>query len=269
MKIKLYIVSYRNDNDLYSNLLSISNSNISHNLEINIINNYSEMESPYISNFKFNILNNVCRPDFSTGHLSRNWNQAIINGFKDLNNPDCDILMTCQDDTIFEKDWLDKIVKLHEEYSFITAGVGDNFCSYLPEAVKNIGLWDERFCGIGFQEADYFLRARIYNKNSSINDYQHVRVLNPCNVEICNRTLPVISDNKMNFSEFHMKSQKFHMLNKKFFYKKWNINPEGWDHNVPNNSLIENYIYYPYFECNILNLKDKNYFIDGLNEEFK
>jgi hypothetical protein len=41
-------------------------------------------------------------------------------------------------------------------------------------AVKQVGLFDERFCNIGLQEADYFLRCLLYNKDrSSLNDIEH------------------------------------------------------------------------------------------------
>lgn len=78
----MYIVTYNNPKDLHSNLNSIYESNIPQNvdLELNVINNYSKNFN--IDNkFKVNILHNTLRPDWSTGHLSRNWNQAIVNGF--------------------------------------------------------------------------------------------------------------------------------------------------------------------------------------------
>lgn len=271
MKIKLYIVTFRNSKDLNLNLQSLFNSNWApHDVEIIVINNHSDFQLDHNFDSKIRLLNNVCRPEFSTGHLSRNWNQAIINGFKSIDNPDCDILIHCQDDTIFFPNWCHDLIKLHETYSFIQMGTGDNFCSYLPQAVKNIGLWDERFCGIGFQEADYFLRAKIYNNNySTINDYAHGRILNPTDVKICERTEPVILHGKLNHSVYHKASTKYHILNNNLFNKKWGVKPEQWSsEDIPQISLIENYIYYPYFELDIPNLKDKNYFVEGVGINF-
>ena len=119
------------------------------------------------------------RPDFSTGHLSRNWNQAIIHGFKNLQNPDCDILIHSQNDVKFYKGWLEKIIKLHKTFDFFATGAGDCFCSYTPDAIRKVGIWDERYCGIGFQEADYFVRSVFHNPNKTcINDYGHNRMHN-------------------------------------------------------------------------------------------
>ncbi len=178
-KIKIFIVTYKSKISLNNNIKSLLESDLmQHNWEINVINNHS-LNDEYVDKVK--VWHNVLRPDFSTGHLARNWNQAIINGFKDLNNPDCDILVNSQDDVLFKKDCFSKLIEFHKKYSFIQSGAGDSLCSYLPEAVKEIGLWDERFCNIGYQEADYFLRALIYNKNKSmISDCHpgHNRVLN-------------------------------------------------------------------------------------------
>lgn len=68
-------------------------------LEIYIINNHSnsEINKDYLDNIT------ILRPDFSTGHLSRNWNQAIINVFQNLKNPDYNIVITNQNDIIFRK----------------------------------------------------------------------------------------------------------------------------------------------------------------------
>ena len=36
-----------------------------------------------------------------------------------------------------------------DRYVLVNAGVGDAVTSYVPEAIKRIGLWDERFSNIG------------------------------------------------------------------------------------------------------------------------
>ena len=42
-----------------------------------------------------------------------------------------------------------------------------------------MGIWDERYCGIAYQEADYILRSAFHNpERSSINDQLHLRCLN-------------------------------------------------------------------------------------------
>lgn len=267
MKIKFYIVTYRNAEDLTANLNSLFNSDwLGHDIEICIINNHSSFQLEQHLLDKVKVLHNVCRPDFSTGHLSRNWNQAIIHGFKSLKNPNCDLLVTCQDDTIFDPNWCRDLLKLHESYSFVQKGVGDNLCSYLPEAVVNIGLWDERFCGIGYQEADYFLRAKIHNGNrSTINDWAHGRFHNKTDEEIAKRAQPIMLPNgTVNHSVFHKESMKHHVISRNVFIKKWGMNPEQWQNHTgpfPIRSLIENYILYPYFELDVADLQFKNYLV--------
>lgn len=183
MKIKIFFVTYKEEKVLNDSLTSFFDTYEGKVSEINIINNFSSLQ---IDKFKnVNILNNVLRPDFSTGHLSRNWNQAILHGFKDINNPDCDLLIHCQNDVIFMDGWVDRLLDIHKKYSFFATGAGDCFCSYTIDAIKDIGIWDERYCGIGYQEADYFVRAAFHAPNKvSINDFGHRRVLNPIELPV-------------------------------------------------------------------------------------
>jgi hypothetical protein len=140
LKFKLYIVTYRNPGDLAKNLATLFASDLmQYEYEINIINNHSEFSLPEEFIGRVNVLHNSLRADFSKGHLARNWNQAIINGFRDLKNPDCDILVHCQDDTNFMADWATHTINLHKKYSFVTYGWGDNFCSYTADAVRFMG----------------------------------------------------------------------------------------------------------------------------------
>lgn len=254
MRVKIYIVTYNDNNALYENLNSLMSSDIDENVEINVINNYSHLvlEEKYSS---VNVLNNSLRPDFSRGHLSRNWNQSLINGFKNLNKPDCDLVVTTQDDIYWEKDWLTELKKIHENYTFYSADWGDNLCSYTPEFIKTVGLWDERFCGITFQEADYFLRAALFNyEKSSINDFHHKRVLNPDKL--------IVRRQNENYRQHNGRNES-HQLTERLFKIKWhNMHPENWDLNqirVMNKKAgLPNFVLYPYFE-NLINRENGNY----------
>jgi len=148
MKIKIFIVTYQGENHLRDNLRSLfSGHNDEFNeIEVNIINNHSEFKIDKEFQGLVNVYHNTLRPDFSTGHLARNWNQAIINGFKSLVNPDCELLITSQDDVIWKSDWYSTLTEIMQKYTFYTSGNGDAFCCYRAEAIRNIGLWDERFC---------------------------------------------------------------------------------------------------------------------------
>ena len=264
MRIKQYIVTYNDSYELNECLKSIFN-NLSKDelekLEINVINNHTNIEvnSDYYD--RINILHNVLRPDFSTGHLARNWNQALINGFKSLVNPDADIVIANQNDCRFFKNYISTLLEYHKNYDLITAGCGDNFLSYNVNAVKKIGLWDERFCNIGYQEADYFLRAVKYNRHKvSINDNCHGRVHNP----IENTIAFQYSTGGDRRTKFHTDSMIYHSISRNIFNKKWEVNPERW--NDPDFSnlepLIPSFVYYPYFEKDIETLKEQRYLLD-------
>jgi hypothetical protein len=151
MKIKVFIVTYNCDL-IYDNIRSLLSSDlVNYDYSINIIDNYCENNDliDFCKDNNINLFENKLRPSFSTGHLSRSWNQCIINGFKDLNNPDCDILVLCQDDNLFLSSWCSELISHHDTYEFISMGGGDQFHSYKPEHIKKVGLWDERFCNIG------------------------------------------------------------------------------------------------------------------------
>ncbi|NQU95138.1 MAG: glycosyltransferase family 2 protein [Candidatus Omnitrophica bacterium] len=265
MKIKIFITTYKNRKKLFENINSLLRSDlIKYNYQINIINNCGTIGKGNMqnelntSNRNIEIYNNVLRPDFSTGHLSRNWNQAIINGFKDIKKADCDLLICTQDDVLFKTDWVKNIISLHKKYSFISFGAGDAFHSYKPSAIDRVGLWDERFCGIGYQEADYFLRQFLHNKEySSINDGHHGRLHNPeVNIPIREDQLPGATRK----DKSHMESMQFHWISKELFLKKWNLNPESWDkkaiEQMPKKPLIKDYIIYPYFELKLDYFRD-------------
>jgi hypothetical protein len=179
MHIRLFIVTYKGYERLQTCLGSLFSSDLdSCELEVYIINNHTEFKIDSQFEDKVEVLHNTLRPDWSNGHLSRNWNQALLHGFEDLSNPACDAVVAVQDDTRFHDDWYTKLEELHETYSLVQNGLGDQFISYLPEAVKSIGLWDERFIFSG-HSLDYFNRAYLFNtKNTTINDIGHERTHN-------------------------------------------------------------------------------------------
>ena len=285
MKIKVFIVTYNNDTALSNNIYSLRNSDLMNmDYEINIINNYGELNNRWGPNVK--IINNTTRPDFSTGHLSRDWNTAIIKGFKNLNNPDCDIVVCCHNDTVFYNDWVSNLLELHKKYSFIQFGRGCGFMSFKPEAIKKIGLWDERFCNIGFHEGDYFLRAFLFNKEfTTLNDgwlsldrhddflfrkkiysgeiteidqklihptaCNQWRILNPEE----NKIIDVRHSSAASNKEAHFKSMKYHGQSGMMFREKWGCSTPviNW-YKFPDMKPkinIKSYILYPYFEKDI------------------
>ena len=273
MRAKLYIVTYDNPRDLDETLASVFASEWhGHHLDVTVVSNHSRLEVRPDFRRMVYVIDNQARPDFSTGHLARSWNQCLVHGFRSLTAPDTDFVVTAQNDTLFDPRWFHRLVELHKTYSFVTAGAGDNFCSYLPDAVRAIGLWDERYCGIGYQEADYFLRAYLDNhERSSVNDYAHGRVLNPYGGAPLARRLHPPGQ----FDEHHLRSTKHHALCRNLFMRKWgpDLMPEEWrgflSGPLPGRrSKLENYLYYPYFELDVHDLAGKNYFCDTAGVPF-
>lgn len=283
--INIYIVTYRSPVDLDNNIASILASGA--DVRINVINNHSEFFLAPEHERVVTVLHNRLRPDFSTGDLARNWNAALLHGFRDLKNPASDVVITVQDDVLFKADWLPRLLDLHRRYSFITMGAGDAFCSYLPEAVRKIGLWDERFCNIGFQEGDYFLRALIYNReHSSINDRIHGRLHNAVEgnafapfgdfkkglesedpdadpVERADSMLITVPRMNLDRKQAHLSSMRFHPLMNAVFHHKWGVSDIQWtsEHHALRRPLVPSYINYAYFERDVEGLRDKNYVV--------
>lgn len=258
MKIKHFVVTYKNNPMLQSAIDSIFATESAHERLVFVISNHSTDE--YTGSHPVTFLRNATRPDFSTGHLARSWNQAIINGLVDLRNPDADLLILSQNDCLFEAGYLDACIALHETYDLVTYGAGDNCVSYSPRAIARVGLWDERFCNIGYQEADYFLRAAIYlGERASINDGGvHRRIHNPIDT-----VGAVIRGQRTGFArreESHMESMRYHGQSHGLFLAKWNIRPDRWSGNfVEAKQLLPNFIYYPYFEKHVETLREQNY----------
>lgn len=272
MKIKIYLVTYKGHKRLGPTLKSLFDSNITdYEFEINIINNHTDIRVPeeYASRPELTVLHNTLRPDFSSGHLSRNWNQALVNGFKSLTNPDSDIVVCSQDDSIFHPEWATRLEFLMETYDFVHGGHGDQFHAYKPEAIRKVGLWDERFCGISRQAADYFYRCLIHNPDgSTIQDVVHKRVLNTIHQDVnlsqnwlVNadvRQLDEVWDNSLHGNDH---------IAQKIMIQKWGRDPFPWDKSLflwasgTTSSMCSNYIQYPYFEKDVYNLKEKRYMV--------
>ena len=62
----------------------------------------------------------MTRPDWDLGNLARSWNECLLHGFKDLNNPDAKIVVTMQNDIVLHKNWATNVLKLHKKYTFVT-----------------------------------------------------------------------------------------------------------------------------------------------------
>lgn len=280
MKIKLYIVTYKNPEHLHENLSTLLSNDYTidgfEGIKITVINNHSEfaMHEEYAK--YVNVMHNMTRPDFSVGHLSRDWNAALVNGFVNLKNPDCDLVILSQDDTIWQPDAIKKIVEQSKRYSAIFLGNGDCVCAFTAEAIRKIGLWDERFSCNGFHEMDMFLRSVIYNgDNTSINDVWHQLLPNIRNQFALNPYLhnplpygpkdviyrPDSNPDRVNDKNLY---SQYHATSRELFKYKWGEYPEllpiqQQAEKHKDGPVTPQFIFYPYFEKDVYDLKKKNY----------
>lgn len=281
MKAKLYIVTYDSPFHINKTLDSLFLSNLPTDLEINIINNHTNFALfdhnwDKLNEFgKYKIHHNTLQANESTGYLQRNWNQAITSGFKSLNNPDCDLVVCCQDDTGFHTDWFRNLVDLHRSgLHFIATGIGDNFCSHTPHGIKTIGLWDERFGAMHWYEHDYFLRVSSWlgngaaiqdgdKRNGSDRGHGQLYYIQPERVENITYTV----EKESSKSSHKQAGISFEPFSRKLFIAKWGYEPEDertWCQNNMGNKLvpqIQTPILYPWFEKDIDDLQEKGYLI--------
>ncbi len=217
MKVKLYIVTYRNLKRVSDNLTSLKQSKFFDNPsnEVFILNNSPSVFLADLVTDRIHIIDNVLRPETSIAHLTRSWNQCLVNGFQNLNQPDCDILITSQDDVVFNHDWYDAVMSQHQTYDLITFGPGDMVCSYTTNAVKKAGIWDEHFLGLGWHESEYFQRSLMWNKErTSINDgHMHLHLNWQSLPQMMTRT-------QIELEAEHRRSEMWD-YNHEYFKEKW------------------------------------------------
>tara|TARA_B100001939_G_scaffold84718_1_gene72382 strand:+ start:2150 stop:3022 length:873 start_codon:yes stop_codon:yes gene_type:complete len=172
-KIKVFVVTYKRNKVLAETLDCLFDTDFTEvcDGEVYVISNHTSTVIEDRHKDKITLIKNEGRPDWSNGNLSESWNQAIVHGFKDLSKPECDFVVTLQNDALVHKNWCSNLIKYHEKFDFIQGQFGDNVMSFAPAHIKKVGLFDERFCSIQFKEADYCLRSVQRNKERSyIND---------------------------------------------------------------------------------------------------
>lgn len=262
MELSLFIVTYKGFERLTQTLDSLFDSDLSPiDLKVYVINNHTDFRLKSKYKDKVRVLHNNLRPDWSNGHLSRNWNQALLHGFKDLQEPDADIVVAVQDDTLFQPEWASRLLELHEKYTLVQNGQGDQLVSYRPEAVRRIGLWDERFV-FSFHAADYFYRALMYNpEQTTLNDPHHKRIWNPVFPEDTEDSANYLVDAEpRKIDEGWDQSSISVRLGQELMKQKYGSTDfEELKENPHRASNLQNYVFYPYFEKDVYNLAEKNY----------
>lgn len=121
---------------------------------------------------------NSLRLTRSHGQLARTWNEAIINAFGNLAAPNVDVLVTMQADAVLKATWWTVVHSALKSCALLSFGRGDEMVVYTPEAVRRVGLWDERFTSLTHQEYDYFFRAALaLSPRACMTDHLHSRLL--------------------------------------------------------------------------------------------
>ena len=267
MKTNIYILNYKNDyalNDMILKSLFDSDVDLT-NVDVYILNNHPEIniQDDYLNKVK--VITNHLRPTRSTAYIARDWNAAIIHGFEDLKNPKCKAVITIQNDTILKKNWYSLLLNYSKKYNFMSFGEGDAFIYHTPESVKRIGLFDERFSGIGYYEGDYFSRAYIYNhEKSSVNDFIHMRQFNVVDEQLLEDTSLKITGNEDLLQG--KKNEKFSTLNRSLWYNKWDFLPYT-DQYLPGlakskGPMLHSNFFYPWFELDIETIDEQVYYLD-------
>jgi len=295
-KMKVYIVTYKRSDILNDSLKKLFNSDFSKldNTQVTIINNHSDFKLNEEFRDRVKVLHNTLRPDWSNGNLAENWNQALLHGFRDLSNPDAEYVVTMQNDTSVHPKWCSNLLEMHKKFNFVVGQFGDNLVSYTPEAVKKIGLWDENFFGVQYKEADYWIRALIFNKEKScINDTLHgIELNNESAPELDttidrnfieeagfagSSTLKSRADDSEHQEIWRTRGGFYKEYAWRYFYEKWSgTHPEepqksSWVKNWSqkfiesppdiSKSKIKSVIRYVYFEKDVENLDKKNYLL--------
>lgn len=183
-KVWVTIITYNNPKVLNDCVQSLMNSDLvtSNKYEwyIEIINNHSNFElNPELAK-NVTVHHQTLRPDWAyVGFFTRDCNSALIRGFRHLKNPMSDQVIILQDDVVVRPDFMEKLVSRHYSgIDFIMSGIGDALNSFLPDAVRKVGLYDERFT-TGWHEGDYILRSiQKLGMRCSIGDIAHGRIWN-------------------------------------------------------------------------------------------
>ena len=247
--IKIYILTYNRPQYLHENLKSLFESDANpDDYHVTIINNM-ELVFELAPEFqeRVTVYHNKLRPDWSNGHVARDWNGALTQGFGNLEKPINEQVILVQDDCIWDTDWKVRLDKIHETYDLYAADWGDAFVSYLPEVVRKVGLYDERFTSVGCQEADYFLRAYLHHRDkSSINDYRHRRAFNTTEL-VAHRNRTKHDELPVHFAPYGV-SEYWKDKWGSVMPTSWDKMADGWDNNLKPN--FDELNFYPWFSPN-------------------
>lgn len=167
------------------------------------------------------VIDNVLRPDESWGYLARNWNQCFQLGLVDH-----EWLLCSQDDVIINPGWLELVDSTN--FDFYSAPLGDTRFLLNRSAFRRVGWFDERFCGLGFQEHDYLMRVlNLIPESASIVD-QHKQTIRHNSVGLENYWFQ--PEERVGFSKVEQVGGQdhgrfWHIYRHNYFKLKWGTTP--------------------------------------------
>jgi hypothetical protein len=167
-----------------------------------------------------------------------------------------------QNEVVFRAGFLAALKRHAARFCYMTFGHGDEVQVMTPEAVRRIGLYDERFCNIGFHEADCFLRALIAAPEAvSINDDFHGRVHNPVPNDVTehvatgySRRDPAHLASMAASFAYGSEARPYHGISRRVFAHKWaGADPQNWGHAARSlRECAKQYMMYPYFKYHVV-----------------
>jgi hypothetical protein len=183
-RVGVYVVSFSEDVLLSALVASLVNSTDAQGVTLTIINTNRQPLSDRLSKpLPPQVhVHNALSSRLSVGHSTRHYNEALTHGFDNLGAPELDLVVTVQADTRLCPDWLLHLRRAHAEHgcALVQVGQGDQLLSYSVDAVRSLGLWDERLIGIAVHEGDFFIRSLLGMPNATcLHDRDHLRIWRP------------------------------------------------------------------------------------------
>lgn len=272
MKVRVYIVTYRRDDVLNKNLQTLwAGARHSEDLLVTVLSNHPQVhiaEENIRPNLR--VIINHTRHNNSWGYLARDWNFGIIDAFKTWKNPDAiDWCVLAQNDVEWLPGW-DEWLESQTRFDLISQPVGDAVVALNVEAVRRVGLFDERFSTLHFHDVDYLNRAAVILRDrASINDchYGDLDTYNPVgNVLIQSSATGFVDDDP----NLHTRKSWLEMRN--LLFHKWGdqdlekiMNRKRLTQRLRPQDLAQEFLLYPFFWQGMPGIKARMAFVQSPN----
>jgi hypothetical protein len=172
--IAVYVVTYRKPEVLAANLRSLYAGMAGPDrVRVTVLSNHPDVEIPADVPAPRVVINSTRSPN-AWGYLARDWNWALMDGFGTWRGSDIGWCVLAQNDVEWLPDWESRL-RAVRGIDFFSQPRGDQAMAFTIRAVREVGLFDERFCTLHFQEQDYFARAMLVlgERASLTDDHEH------------------------------------------------------------------------------------------------